>query len=240
MSGETKDGFNRVGSAGKTKVTYVPVSEIKPYKHNPRDNSDAVDKVAASIREFGFKVPLVITQDGEIVTGHTRIEAAKRLGIEEVPCIVADDLTDEQVRAFRLADNKVGEFSKWDDAWLSLELVDIPDIDMSQFGFDAMFSEMKERDEKSESERIVEAMELRQFEHHDYVVFVFDNQFDWLNVVDKFGLHRVDAGFGETRKIGLGRVVDGRKLLEVIGDKGADSEQREERDDSKQNSINIP
>lgn len=226
MTDKTKDGFNRVGSAGKTKVTYVPVSEIKPYKHNPRDNSDAVDKVAASIREFGFKVPIVITQDGEIVTGHTRIEAAKRLGIEEVPCIVADDLTDEQVRAFRLADNKVGEFSKWDDAWLSLELVDIPNIDMSQFGFDSMFDEMEEAEDKAETERRVEAMELRQFEHHDYVVFVFDNQLDWLNVVDRFGLHRVDAGFGNTRKIGLGRVVDGRKLLEELGDKGSDSESR--------------
>ena len=98
------------------------VNEIIPYINNPRKNDNAVDKVAASIKEFGFKVPCVISSDNVIVTGHTRIKAAKKLGMETVPCIIADDLTDAQIKAFRLADNKVAEFSEWDFEKLEIEL----------------------------------------------------------------------------------------------------------------------
>lgn len=111
------------------------VNDITPYEHNPRKNDDAVDAVAASIKEFGFKVPIVVDKDGIIVAGHTRLKAAKKLGMEQVPCIVADDLTDEQIKAFRLVDNKVAELADWDFSELETELADI-DIDMSQFGFD--------------------------------------------------------------------------------------------------------
>ena len=90
------------------------ISELTPYARNPRKNDGAVEYVANSIKEFGFKVPIVISADGEIIAGHTRLKAAKKLGMEEVPCIVADDLTDEQVKAFRLADNKVGAAAEWD------------------------------------------------------------------------------------------------------------------------------
>ena len=111
------------------------VNDITPYEHNPRKNDDAVDAVAASIKEFGFKVPIVVDKDGIIVAGHTRLKAAKKLGMEQVPCIVADDLTDEQIKAFRLVDNKVAELADWDFSELETELADI-DMDMSQFGFD--------------------------------------------------------------------------------------------------------
>lgn len=111
------------------------ITEIKPYDKNPRKNDASVDKVAESIKQFGFKVPLVIDKNNIIVTGHTRYKAAKKLGLKEVPCIMADDLTDEQIKAYRLADNKVGEFSEWDFGLLEEELDEIFDIDMSDFGF---------------------------------------------------------------------------------------------------------
>ena len=111
------------------------LDEIKPYENNPRHNDNAVDAVANSIREFGFKVPIVVDSDGVIVAGHTRYKAAKKLGLQTVPCLVADDLTQEQVKAFRLADNKVGELATWDLDTLKVELDNIGEIDMSEFGF---------------------------------------------------------------------------------------------------------
>lgn len=118
------------------------IDDLTPYENNPRKNDGAVSKVAASIREFGFKVPIVIDRNNVIVCGHTRYKAAADLGMTSVPCIVADDLTDEQIKAFRLADNKVSEFAEWDFDKLVEELTDISDLDMSEFGFDVSeFSE---------------------------------------------------------------------------------------------------
>lgn len=118
------------------KVEYIKTSELIPYANNPRHNDDAVDYVANSIREFGFKVPIVIDKDKTIVAGHTRLKAAKKIGMKEVPCIIADDLTEQQIQAFRLADNKVSELATWDMDLLDLELDGITDIDMGDFGFD--------------------------------------------------------------------------------------------------------
>ena len=112
------------------------VDELVPYENNPRNNDGGVEYVANSIREFGFKVPIVIDADGVIVAGHTRHKAAQELGLETVPCIVADDLTPEQIKAFRLADNKTGEMAEWDFGLLNLELDEIADIDMTGFGFE--------------------------------------------------------------------------------------------------------
>ena len=113
------------------------LSDIKPYEKNPRKNDHAVEYVANSIKEFGFKVPIVIDKNGVIVAGHTRYKASKKLGLEKVPCIIADDLTDEQIKAYRLADNKVSEKSEWDFDLLFDELSEIGGlIDMSAFDFD--------------------------------------------------------------------------------------------------------
>lgn len=109
-------------------------SEIVPYENNPRRNTEAVKYVANSIKEFGFKRPIVIDKDGVIVAGHTRWLASRTLGLEEVPCIMADDLTDEQIKAYRLADNKVAEFAGWDYDALLEELGDLS-LDMTDFGF---------------------------------------------------------------------------------------------------------
>ena len=112
------------------------LNEIKPYEKNPRKNDEAVRYVANSIKEFGFKVPIVIDKDGVIVAGHTRYKAAKELGLESVPCIIADDLTPKQINAFRIADNKTSDKALWDNDLLGEELKNIMDsIDMTDFGF---------------------------------------------------------------------------------------------------------
>ena len=114
------------------------LSWLKPYANNPRDNESAVEPVANSIKEFGFKVPIVATSDGEIINGHTRFKASKLLGLEKVPVIIADDLTGEQIKAFRLADNKTGEIAGWNESLLIKELEELDDLDydMGQFGFE--------------------------------------------------------------------------------------------------------
>ena len=124
------------------------ITEIKPYEKNPRKNDEAVEYVANSIKEFGFKVPIVIDKNNVIVAGHTRYKAAQELGLEKLPCIIADDLTEEQVKAFRLADNKVGELAEWDFDLLDEELDGIFDIDMSDFGFDIDSGETEQSDRK--------------------------------------------------------------------------------------------
>lgn len=120
----------------KLEIKYIQINDIKPYKNNPRLNEDAIPYVMNSIKEFGFKNPIILDKNNVIVAGHTRLESAKRLDMKEVPAIYADDLTEEQVKAFRLADNKVAEKSMWDYTKLDEELDNILDIDMSMFDFD--------------------------------------------------------------------------------------------------------
>lgn len=122
-------------------LIYKKTKDIKAYEKNPRKNKEAVPYVANSIKEFGFKVPIVIDSNNTIVCGHTRLLAAKKLQMDEVPCIIADDLTDEQIKAFRLADNKVAEKAEWDFDLLGEELDDIMNIDMLDFGFDLVLDE---------------------------------------------------------------------------------------------------
>lgn len=117
-------------------IDLINIKDIIPYENNPRNNDEAVEPLANSIKEFGFKVPLVITKENVIIAGHTRYKAAQKLNLKSVPCIIADDLTEEQVRAFRLADNKVGEIATWDYNALNFELENILDLDMTMFDFE--------------------------------------------------------------------------------------------------------
>ena len=119
-------------------IKMVPTEEVTPYDKNPRLNDDAVDAVASSIREFGFKVPIVVDSEWVVVSGHTRLKAAKALGLTEVPVIVADDLDETKIKAFRLADNKVAELADWDESLLVKELEELAELsyDMGQFEFD--------------------------------------------------------------------------------------------------------
>lgn len=119
------------------KIKEISIDLITPYANNPRNNEKAVEYVRESIEQFGFKVPIVLNGNYEIVCGHTRYEAAKLLGISEVPCVIADDLTDEQIKMFRLADNKVAEMSSWDFELLApeLEAIKAAEIDVEMLGF---------------------------------------------------------------------------------------------------------
>lgn len=117
-------------------VEWLDVASLTPYENNPRRNDETVPYLKNSIQRFGFKVPLVIDKDGTVVTGHTRLKAALELGMERVPCVRADDLTPEQIKAFRLVDNKVQELSGWDFSSLESEIDALGDsFDMSDFGF---------------------------------------------------------------------------------------------------------
>jgi site-specific DNA-methyltransferase (adenine-specific) len=141
----------------KINIKYLQISELKEYENNPRHNEKAVEAVAESIKQFGFKVPVIIDNDYIIVAGHTRVKAAALLGLETVPCIIADDLTPEQLKAFRLADNKTAELAEWNFEALEKELAELTEFDMSLFGFelsendidiDDFFTESEEQKEK--------------------------------------------------------------------------------------------
>ena len=119
------------------KVVQRPIDDITPYEKNPRQNDGAVEAVAASIREFGFRQPIVIDAEGVIICGHTRFKAAQKLGLAKVPVHVATDLTPEQIRAYRIADNKTGELASWDMELLPIEIAELQGagIDWSLLGF---------------------------------------------------------------------------------------------------------
>ncbi len=193
-------------------VKMLALEDIKPYEKNPRKNDDAVQYVAESIKEFGFRVPIVLDKNNIIVAGHTRYKAAKKLGLENVPCVVADDLTKKQIKAYRLADNKVSEFAKWDNGLLDSEIFDIGiDINMCLFGFD----------EKAEEEEIEAEVPFTETldESHNYIVLYFDNDIDWLQAQSLFDIKPVkeygskkDGSTSGNRK-GVGRVLNGSKAL---------------------------
>ena len=153
------------------KIEYVDIDSIKPYENNPRHNEEAIPYVMNSIKEFGFKNPIIIDKNNVIIAGHTRLESAKRLGMKEVPIIYADDLTEEQVKAFRLADNKVSEKAEWNFELLDEELEDL-DIDMSNFGFDkiedidinSFFEDSEPKQEENKKEIIICPYCNREFE----------------------------------------------------------------------------
>ena len=142
----------------KLNVIHLKVSDLIAYENNPRKNDDAVDAVASSIKSFGFKVPVIVDSNNVIIAGHTRVKACKKLGITEVPCVIADDLTEDQIKAFRLADNKTSELAEWDLDKLSEELKFI-EMDMSQFGFEDLEQELDREvleDEFDENEAVSE------------------------------------------------------------------------------------
>lgn len=122
----------------RLEIVYKNLTDLIPYAKNPRRNDQTVDSLAAAIEEYGFKVPIIIDENNEIVAGHTRLKAAKKLNLSEVPVIIADDLSEKQVRAFRLLDNRLSEMSEWDEDLLSLELTALKavDMDLSIFGLE--------------------------------------------------------------------------------------------------------
>ena len=186
-------------------VKIINIDALKPYPNNPRKNEHAIEPVANSIREFGFKQPIVVDKDNMIIAGHTRLLAARKLGLTEVPVIVADDLTPEQVKAYRLADNKTGELAGWDFEQLDLELeeLDLPEIDMAIFGFDpklddgTSFFERENRDGAARQEgndeynEFLDKFEPKKTTDDCYTPdLVYNTVADW--VAKEYGLDRAD------------------------------------------------
>ena len=130
----------------------IKTDNIIPYENNPRSNDAAVEYVANSIREFGFKVPIIIDKNNVIVTGHTRLKAAKLLNLDKVPCIRADDLSDEQIKAFRIADNSVAAVADWDIQKLNIELGEITGINMDDFAIGELDLSLDEADMDGEED----------------------------------------------------------------------------------------
>ena len=194
------------------KVENWDIGKVKPYANNPRNNDDAVEATANSIKEFGWQQPIVVDNDGVIIVGHTRLKAAKRLGLKQVPVTIAENLTDEQVKAYRLADNKTGELAVWDKT-LQAELDDISDIDMTIFGFDLETEDEEDVQLEPEVEFTTELLEK-----NNYVVLTFDNDVDWLQAQTLLGLKTVKSLDSKPNfeKKGIGRVVDGASAINKI------------------------
>ena len=193
------------------------LSEIKPYKKNAKKHEETqIKNVMQSIKEFGVVQPIVVDKNNTIIIGHCRYEAMKRLGYDQLQddWVKVVDLSEEEADKLRLLDNKLNE-SEWS---LDLLLDSIQNIDFSDYMLDWDIKDFEEKEkEKEKREKVFEEMQLKSFEHYDYIVFVFDNQMDWLNMVNEFGLKKVNAGYGTVKKIGLGRVVKGEKLIERLG-----------------------
>ena len=178
------------------KIVDKPIEWLRPYENNPRNNEQAVEAVANSIKEFGFKVPIVATIDGEIVNGHTRFKAAKFLKLKTVPVLIADDLTEEQIKAFRLADNKTGELADWDVELLYSELDELTGFDMTMFGFEDIDFSLDdfEEDEKETGEEVdIDSEEKPKVEYGD---------------IFQLGRHRLMCG-DSTSAEDMARLIDG-------------------------------
>lgn len=186
------------------KIIEKKLTDIKPYENNPRNNDNAVEYVAASIDEFGFKVPILIDKNSVIVAGHTRYKAAEKLGLEKVPCIIADDLTPEQIKAFRLADNKVSELSTWDGDRLAIELHELEMFDMQTFGFEDFRENESIENEPIEEDEPPDVDEEKPTDTH-------------LGDVYALGRHRLICG-DSTDPAVIDRLMDGVKADMVFTD----------------------
>jgi site-specific DNA-methyltransferase (adenine-specific) len=174
------------------KIIYKSISELIPYINNPRRNDKAIDAVASSIKNFGFKNPIIIDSKNEIVAGHTRLRAAEKLGINSLPCVVADDLTDSQIKAFRIADNRVSEASEWDNDLLRIELDGLEEFtgfseaDIEELNFENVGYKEKEKEEKKTKLNIAfeSPSDLKKIEEDLRQLF---NKYDKLKIVISSG-----------------------------------------------------
>ncbi len=201
----------------KLNITYRPIKELKPYKKNAKKhNKEQVEQIANSIKEFGFTQPVIIDKHDCVVAGHGRILGAKKAGLKQVPTVCLDELTEEQIKAYRLVDNKLNE-SEWDSDLLKQSLDEIMEMDMEAFGFELDVME----DVMMEVEPEVPFTEILN-EENNYIVLKFNNKIDWLNALGVFGIEKVQAyptkkngnkkSFGT--RAGVGRVLDGQQALE--------------------------
>lgn len=203
-------------------IKELNINVLKEYENNPRHNEAAVNKVAESIKEFGFKVPIIIDQNNVIITGHTRIKAARKLGLKKVPCIIADDLSPEQIKAFRLADNKVSEYATWDEDKLYTELMELKvvNFDIESFGFETKDIDISTADinsivEKFENEKPNKVIEDN-FDTEEAVEEITE-PITKLGDVWLLGEHRLMCG-DSTKIEDIEKLLDGNKIDMVFTD----------------------
>ncbi|WP_304576326.1 ParB N-terminal domain-containing protein [uncultured Clostridium sp.] len=195
------------------KLIELSIDEIIPYENNPRKNDNAVDKVAESIKEFGFKVPIIIDKDNIIIAGHTRYKAAKKLDIKKVPVIITEDLTEEQVKAFRIMDNKSSEFATWDYEALLVEMesLKLEDYNLELTGFD--FNEIEGIMDKYNPKDIEEDSDFNIEEQLESIENPKSKKGDiWL-----LGKHRLLCG-DSTVKDEVEKLMNGQKANMVFTD----------------------
>lgn len=205
----------------KLNIIYREIKQLKPYKKNAKKHSrDQVERIANSIKEFGFTQPVIVDKNNYVVAGHGRILGAKKAGLKQVPTVCLEDLTEEQIKAYRLVDNKLNE-SEWDEGLLKDSLEEIFEMDMEMFGFSMDVLE----DETIKVEPEVKFTEILN-EENNYIVLKFNNKIDWINAMGLFGIEQVKAyptkknGNKKTfgKRAGVGRVLDGQEALERIRD----------------------
>lgn len=196
------------------KIEMVRVSEIKPDENNVKiHDAEQIEQIKRSIETYGFNDPVGLWKDNILIEGEGRWIASQEMGLEEIPAIRLDHLTDEQRKEYVLVHNKLTMNTGFDIERLNAELSRMEGFDFGFYGFDVDKTPFAE---ELKQQRTVEKMELRAFEHYDYLVFVFREEHDWLKAVTAFDLRRVDGGYGKNKKVGVGRVLDGKRLLEKI------------------------
>lgn len=217
----------------KLKTIYIDQKDLHLNDENVNvHSSKSIEKIAKSLKEFGFINPIVIDNDNIVIAGNGRLEAARRLKIDKIPCIRAEHLTEAQLKAYAIADNRVAEESFFDMELLSAEIEGLQDlIDTDSLGFDEdelmdiLHSDIFDDDSnvietKEKNDKETERMNPMLFEHQDFIVFKFDDVNDYVKCLTGLGIKKVDASLSpKVKKIGLGRVVDGTKLVELLGGK---------------------
>ena len=199
-------------------IKNIAVKDLIPYEKNTKKHDETqINNVAESIKQYGFVQPIVIDKNNVVVIGHCRLLAAKKLKMQEVPCVCVEDLTEEQVKALRIVDNKSNE-SDWLNDILELEL---PDVDLSAFDFDFGLDKKKDKEEIEGEVPFTEVLG----EENNYIVLKFDNTVDWLQLESLFDLETVKAYSSRTdgkitknmTRAGVGRVVNGADFLNKLG-----------------------
>lgn len=197
----------------KLNITYRPIKELKPYKKNAKKHSkEQVEQIANSIKEFGFTQPVIIDKHDCVVAGHGRILGAKKAGLKQVPTVCLDELTEEQIKAYRLVDNKLNE-SEWDKKTLKEELDELyGSFSMEDFGFGISIENI---DLLQEGKREI-APELG--EANNYIVLEFDTEQEWEDAQFYFDLKEVETPDKnpKIRRKGIGRVIKGKDILEIL------------------------
>jgi hypothetical protein len=201
-----------------------PIEKLIDYVRNPRKNDGVIEKMKGSIKEFGFRIPILIKSDGTIIDGHLRKKAASALGIKELPCIIADDLTEAQIKAFRLVANQSANWADWDIDLLSLEIdeLKLEGFELEDLGFDEMplDSEDNEKNEVDE-EKIEGDIKFSKFidESNNYIILTFNSDIDWLSAMTHFGIEsKIYSKRANDKEwsAGIGRVIDGGEYLTRI------------------------